>query len=39
MKPFKAIAAFILLPPELDRNYAAVKSACAAWSEFTTAAK
>jgi hypothetical protein len=35
----RRIAALILLQPELDRNYAAVKSASADWSEFATSAK
>jgi hypothetical protein len=35
----RRIAALILLQPELDKNYQAVKSAAAAWSDFATAAK
>ena len=35
----RRIAALILLQPELDKNYATVKSASAAWSEFATAKK
>jgi hypothetical protein len=30
----RRIAALILLQPELDKNYEAVKSAAAPWSEF-----
>jgi len=32
----RRIAALILLQPELDKNYEAVKAASAPWSEFTT---
>ena len=35
----RRIAALILLQPELDRNYQAVKSATAAWSDFATGPK
>jgi hypothetical protein len=35
----RRIAALILLQPELDKNYAAVKSATADWSGFANAAK
>jgi hypothetical protein len=35
----RRIAALILVQPELDKNYAAVKSACADWNDFATAAK
>jgi hypothetical protein len=35
----RRIAALILLQPELDKNYQAVKSASAAWSDFATALK
>jgi hypothetical protein len=35
----RRIAALILLQPELDRNYAAVKSATAEWSSFATGGK
>ncbi len=32
----RRIAALILLQPELDKNYQAVKSASAAWRDFAT---
>ena len=35
----RRIAALILLQPELDKNYAAAKSASAAWSDFSSATK
>jgi hypothetical protein len=35
----RRIAALILLQPELDNNYAAVKSAAAEWSDFSTTSK
>jgi hypothetical protein len=35
----RRIAALILLQPELDRNYQAVKSASAAWSDFAAGPK
>jgi len=35
----RRIAALILLQPELDKNYAAVKAASADWSEFATGAR
>ena len=35
----RRIAALILLQPELDKNYAAVKSASTEWSGFATGAK
>jgi hypothetical protein len=35
----RRIAALILLQPELDKNYQAVKSASAAWSDFATGQK
>jgi hypothetical protein len=35
----RRIAALLLLQPELDKNYAAVKSASAAWNDFATRGK
>jgi len=35
----RRIAALILLQPELDKNYQAVKSAAASWSDFATGPK
>ena len=35
----RRIAALILLQPELDKNYAAVKNASANWKDFATRSK